>query len=98
MRTTVWKFELNPDVQLCELMMPAGARILHFGAQEKFTRGLHHLSIWAEVDTEAEKIYRTFLIIGTGHPRHDLENMNYIGTAMDGMYVWHLYEVRREQG
>ena len=56
---------------------------LHFAMQ----RGVP--TLWMEVDPHAEKVERTFTIVGTGHDVPD--DAGYCGTTLDGSFVWHLY-------
>lgn len=48
--------------------------------------------LWALVDTEAPKSFRTFLIYGTGEPI-DQAVLTYISTVQmaGGSYVWHVF-------
>ena len=79
---TIWKFPLQGLTT--QLEMPYQARILSLQIQDGKP------TLWAEVDTEAERETRTFQIKGTGHPLSDLEF--YVGTFQDPPFVWHLYE------
>jgi hypothetical protein len=49
--------------------------------------------LWAEVNTDAEREYRTFVSIGTGDnvPNNVIA---YIGTVQRGLTVLHIYEVK----
>ena len=84
--TTVHKFPLAaiPDV---ELMMPAGARLLHVGHQDGA------LMLWAEVDEQAPAERRQFVVVGTGWGK-PADAEVYVGTvqAPNGL-VWHVFEV-----
>jgi hypothetical protein len=51
------------------------------------------LCLWAEVDTEAETEDVELLVRGTGHPVPD--DAEFLGTAMDSPFVWHLFSERR---
>ena len=53
-------------------------------------------TIWAQVDTDADVIKRTFIVVGTGHPLGtDINwNLTYIGTSFGKILVWHIYEVQ----
>lgn len=49
--------------------------------------------IWAEVDPSEEQCIRhTVAIVGTGHPVP--QGLDWIATAQDDPFVWHLYGVR----
>jgi|APFre7841882590_1041340.scaffolds.fasta_scaffold129104_2 hypothetical protein len=89
----IWKYVLEMKAAIQEIMMPKGARILHFDNQRR------EPCIWVEVDDTAFleiKEVREFTIAGTGHPIPiPAERLIYIGTALfdNGEFVWHLYEV-----
>ena len=77
---TVWRFRLGSVAH-----MPRGARIVHVGTPEGV------LTLWAEVDPDAEKTLRTFEVFGTG--QHIPDHCVHLHTWIEGPYVWHLYEV-----
>lgn len=84
--TTVHKFPLAaiPDV---ELMMPAGARLLHVGHQDGA------LMLWAEVDEQAPAERRQFVVVGTGWGK-PADAEVYVGTVqIQNGLVWHVFEV-----
>ena len=69
--------------------MPMGAKIIHVDIQ------LSHesqISLWAIVDPKKETEKRNFVIYGTGWDLSE-DKMNHIGTVMDGIFVWHIFEV-----
>lgn len=78
---TIWKFQLTA----MEIPMPSGAEICAFDFQSGVP------CIWACVDSDAEKVVRRFTIVGTGHETPGAET-NYVGTAQDPPFVWHLFE------
>jgi len=47
------------------------------------------ISLWFQ--DESEPTERTFRVVGTCDPVHD--NEQYVGTALDGPYAWHVVEV-----
>jgi hypothetical protein len=49
------------------------------------------LTLWVLVDDEAEAVDRTFTFVGTGHKVS--RNVAYMGSVMDRIFVWHLFEV-----
>lgn len=57
----------------------------HFGDQNGT------LCAWLEVDTDAHQLNRHYQVFGTGHPVP--RDAIYRGTALQGAFVWHLYEV-----
>jgi hypothetical protein len=83
---TIHKYPLNVGAVKTE--MPAGARVLSVQVQKDIP------CLWAEVDTDNPSVYRSFLILGTGHqvPTGDVE---YLGTFQlyGGDFVGHVYEV-----
>lgn len=90
--SAMWKFPLNLHLQeftlnlhLQEFKMPKDAEVAYFDFQDAAP------CIWAIVDPMREKETRRFQIFGTGH---DLpEHACYVGTAQQGPFVWHLFEL-----
>lgn len=66
--------------------MPKGAKVLKAGMQGG------EVQLWAEVDTDAPKEERNFIVYGTGWEIQE-ENVCFIDTVFDGAFVWHVYEV-----
>lgn len=85
---TVWKFRVmdRHGMQPGRVEMPSDAIVRHVGARDG------ELFLWAEVDPAAPTSIRGFVVHGTGHPVL-LEATDYLGTAFDGPFVWHVYEV-----
>lgn len=80
---TIWNFQLGSgSTQTVE--MPVGARIVAVGMKRS------KVTIWAEVDSEAETEERRFRVYGTGHSIED--GWEYVGTCFDGPFAWHVYE------
>ncbi len=69
--------------------MPKGAEIVAFDDQAG------QPSFWAIVDTDQPQEWRGFTIIGTGHPAPTEDEGRYLGTCkqLDGMLMWHLFEL-----
>jgi len=82
----IWKYEIGEEDSL-GIEMPKDAKILSFQYQENTP------CIWALVDHHAEKTLRRFQIVGTGEPYEWYTGHNYIQTAQQGPFVWHLFEV-----
>jgi hypothetical protein len=82
---TIWKFPLGGVVSVIE--MPKDAQIVHFDAQGG-------PCLWAIVDPEAEKEYRTFHVVGTGELFPDIVNVEYVATMLTPPFVWHCLEVK----
>lgn len=65
--------------------MPKDAVIRHIGHQNQL-----EICIWAEVVNTQATSLRTFRVYGTGH--EVAHGGDYLGTVIDGQFVWHLYE------
>ena len=90
MNKTIYKYELAVDAFTQTIIMPKGAKILHFGNQN------NALMIWAEVDPSWVEETRFFRVLATGANNYpEDQKLSYVGTALfyDGAFVWHLYEV-----
>ena len=70
------------------IAMPVGAVILSVQTQNEIP------CIWAEVDPEALKVHRCFIVYGTGQDLNTEFPEKYIGTfqVLGGELVFHLYE------
>jgi hypothetical protein len=81
---SIWKFPLNP---LAPIMMPVGAKALSVHGQN------NEVCLWAEVDIDAPKELRQFVIVGTGHKIPEKVG-EFIGSALldGGKYVFHVFE------
>lgn len=82
-RRTIWKFQVTAT----EVLMPWDAEVCTF----QFQNGVP--CIWAIVDPGASKVVRRFQIFGTGHEIPALNEGCYVGTAQEGPFVWHLFEL-----
>lgn len=80
-RPRIYKYTVPVDDQdhRIELHGP----ILAVGSQ---SRG--EVQFWAMHYDDLEPVPLDFRVVGTGHPFPD--GMLYVGTAMDGPFVWHL--------
>jgi hypothetical protein len=87
----IWKFQLQV-VDLQEVDLPAGAKILTVQMQGALPY------LWALMSPTAPKIKRAFYIFGTGHTitQELVAALDYVGTVHFGMFVWHVFELRRE--
>lgn len=82
----VWKFPLAfPTLTIEGVTMPAGAKVLHVGMQDRV------ITLWALVDPDAEPTRRLIATVGTGHSAPAPDEATYLGTVMDGAYVWHVF-------
>tara|TARA_R100001086_G_scaffold214519_2_gene130576 strand:- start:715 stop:1017 length:303 start_codon:yes stop_codon:yes gene_type:complete len=98
---TIWKYQFfNEEIKVClqggkiTIKMPKDARIVEVTSQEG--KG----TMWAVVDTEAEKINHTFKIYGTGHELEDKYSHSYIGTFhLEEMgLVFHIFQIFSKDG
>ncbi len=70
----------------CAYSLPIGAIIRHVGIDRT-----DNIAFWAEGDVDAAPgPQRTFEVYGTGHDVPDAAV--YVGTALQGQFVWHVYE------
>lgn len=81
--TTIYKYPTMGGA--FSITMPQGAETLHFGYQD------HEGFVWAKVDTDKPTELRRFIVVGTGFDIGDYA-FKHIGTALDGLLVWHLFE------
>jgi len=77
----IFKYTLKlTDEQLIEI--PRNHKILT--AQMQGGR----VCVWAAVEIEGDKVFRNFIIVGTGY---DMPDEGYIATVQDGNLVWHIF-------
>lgn len=81
---TVWKFNLFLGDQ--SVPMPNGALALALMYQGD------QLCLWALVDPEATAVHRRIMICGTGHPLTNADMYTYIGSVVQGPFVWHAFD------
>jgi hypothetical protein len=82
-RRAIWKFQLTA----MDVPMPFDAEICTF----QYQAGVP--CIWAIVDPDVMSTTRRFRIFGTGHELPAAEECYYVGTAQEGQFVWHLFEL-----
>lgn len=85
---TIFKYPLTT---ITTLDLPRESQVVSFQIQDRTP------TIWVLQETNNEKISRTFFIVGTGWEITQ-ENFEYIGTAQDGYFVWHLFEQLYDRG
>lgn len=90
---TIFKYPIEiVDEQV--VMVPAGAKPLHFDLQKVPRRPIEHFegepTLWLEVDDSATKVPLRLFVVGTGNPIPP-NAVNYIGTVLMPPFVWHLY-------
>lgn len=83
---TVWKYTFRVNDETKSVSMPVGAKFLTVAMQD----GL--VCLWALVDPKFEREIRNFCVHGTGHNISPFEE--YVGTAFDDNFVWHLFETK----
>lgn len=89
MRKTIYKYDLTAAFNqngVISIKAPKDAKWLYVAVQPHTG-----LCAWAQVniDEPAEQVPHTLHIIGTGHTVPD--NVAYIGSVIDGAFVWHVY-------
>lgn len=85
----IFKYEIALVDGLQRIKMPKNAKVLSFQNQTGT------MQIWVLLNPdEKQQEDRCFVIIGTGHPiqPEDYE-LSFVGTAQQGPFVWHLFEV-----
>ncbi len=82
---TIWKYNLPVEKERDTFYIPKGGTIVYVACQRP-----RIVSFWVEVDDDDEGWPHRFVVVGSGHGI--LTNLAYCGTAIDGLYVWHLYE------
>lgn len=64
--------------------------VRHVGADPK-----GDLCVWIEVDTNEEELHvRKFIIVGTGREVPNDLILEFVGSTVEGDFVFHIYEVR----
>lgn len=83
---TIWKYELDrTDEQV--VRVPMVAEFLHVGCQD----GVHPV-VWALIDTDRPLEDRLLYIAGTGNPVPEPWEGRYVGSAICGPFVWHVFD------
>lgn len=81
---TIWKFPLEvTDSQLVNI--PEGAKILTVQTQQGI------VTLWAVIDPSKDPDTLEVRILGTGNPADNIEDMFYIGTVQERIFVWHVF-------
>lgn len=88
---TIHKYELVVRNVPHSIIMPHGAKIVSVGQQHDGGKVL----IWAEVNTSAPPVARTFQVFGTGDDI--IRDGTYVDTVHSNLFgvylVWHIYEL-----
>jgi hypothetical protein len=87
MVSVMYKYQMSRGCEVEAFSMPKGTVVRHVDMQ----RGV--LCLWAEVppDSGPPSEERRFTVVRTGRPAEGV----YVGTVMEGAYVWHVFEVER---
>lgn len=83
----VWKFKI-PAASNIEIAMPDGAVLLHFGLDPSFDP-----CVWAAVSPWRPRRNRLLRLVGTGQKFDDDLLESYVGSVVQGTFVWHLFDV-----
>lgn len=83
----VYKYPVS-DIE-GSIKVPNGYKILYFNMQYNYARDKYTPTVWMEVDPSEPEVEFNYSIFGTGW-EINIE-AEYIGTCMDGVFVWHLY-------
>jgi len=85
MNNTIWKFPLEvTDHQ--SVVMPQGAHALSVGLDPQ-----GQLCLWALVDPELDLLPLEVVIVGTGHRSYLIEHLRFLGSVVQGSFVWHVF-------
>lgn len=88
---TIHKFPIDIYGSIpVKIMMPKGAKVQYVDDQ-RISSIEEIIAVWAEVDTDATMVARTFDIFGTGHSIPD--SGIYLGTVKQANLVLHVYEI-----
>ena len=80
---TIWKYDVPNPGAVMEIEMPMRAEFLSLQVQ-------HGKPVmWWRVSEASPRALRRFVCVGTGHEAD--ESHKYIGTYLDGAYVWHVF-------
>lgn len=93
----VWKYELPLDRNIL-LNMPQHAELVAVHNQRTQVAGdtgwrdENVPTVWALVDTARPMVTRRLYVVGTGHEAPEPFEAKYVGTAVCGAYVWHVFD------
>ena len=84
---TIWKYSIPFGNLSAMFALPDGAKVLHVAAQQ------NDIVLWAEVDSDAPKQLREFVVTGTGYEL-PAGRLTYLGTAqlVIANLVFHVFE------
>lgn len=84
--TAIWKYIVELAGRVQPFDIPIGAKVVAFQMQNGA------MCMWAIVNRDLKLERRYFFIMGTGN-EFESDGTNYIGTAQEGQFVWHLFEL-----
>lgn len=82
---TVYKYPISYD-DVFKLELPVNAKVIHIAMQHGSP------CMWVQLDLEMTRALRSFVVVGTG--QRVPANSEYVGSVMDGIFVWHIYELK----
>lgn len=91
---TVWKYSIPIYREVVGTFYPPqGARVVHVASDTLNPGSLSEpaVSLWFEVDTDADREVRVFEVFGTGHDIPEGAG-EFVGTAVVEPLVLHVYE------
>jgi hypothetical protein len=83
----IWQFELAPRRGKQQVLMPAGAEIVHVGEQYR------RICLWAIVNTIEPQRPRDFILVWTGESMPSMHK--HLGLAQVEGVMWHVLEEDR---
>jgi len=86
MTEIIYKYPLEPFETM--LSLPSGAEVLRFDFQDG------QPFLWVKINKKHKHTTRFFRLYGTGQKIDSQQGLHieYINTAFQGAYVWHLFE------
>lgn len=92
MARIIFKYQMDGGEIFKDFILPAGAKFLHVGLQHGMA------TFWYQIDTSQPEETVQIFRVGTGWPLTvEIDQMKYLGSIIDGAYVWHFYQ-RRPNG
>ena len=85
---TIFKYPLAAFEGTVDMVY--GAKVVHVAMQHGT------ITLWAIVEDHLPTQAYQYKVIGTGHECPWLFEFEYLGTAMDGTYVWHVFLEKKE--
>lgn len=83
---TIWKFTLATRNEAGIFKVPEGAHFFYAGQDPS-----GELCAWAYVNTAEPEVHRRIAVVGTGQPFPFESGADFLGTVVEGPYVWHIF-------